>query len=322
MRWFLGFLFLAILFSACNKKQATLTESELQLLSLFELSVTDNLEDSDIDSARSLAQKTLGLRYKITDSSAIYNAFIQIGKTYVYQQAYDSGLAYYQKAYELTKIGGNKRRQALALHWIADANVYMGNNSKGATCLIQAIKINQDLGQLLPLATNYSLYAHTFDANYQYDSSLAYFYRAEQIFDSLNDQARKATVLSNIGDVYRSIDDYENALPIMKEALYIHDSLDNIREVARIENTIGTIFMNLNIYDSAIYYYQQSIPNAKSVGYDFMALIARFNLGKVYSLAKDYEQANPILEEVYQFCIDNNISEGQMRCLLHPCQLL
>ena len=165
-------------------------------------------------------------------------------------------------------------------------------------------------------ALNYSMLAGNFFNILQYDSALNYFHLANHLFDSLNDPTRKATNLSNISDIYSAMGLFDKALVIMKEALNVHNIQGNIREVARIQNSIGNIFMDSQKYDSAKYYFRQAIPNAKSVGYDYMVLIARFNVGKALSLEGDYNNASPVLEEIYDFCNKNGIAAGQMHCLL------
>ncbi len=316
MRWQALMVFMVFFVSSCVKEANTFSEKELQTLALFKQSVSDNLENTNIDSTRSLARQALLLQNKITDSTTVYNALIQIGITHVYQREYDSGIVYYNQAYQLAKSSGSQILQAKALHWLADVYVYAEDYNEAAGCLKRAIKINREKNQNLSLATNYALYGHIFIASLQYDSSLAHYRLAEYIFDSLNDIGRKATVLSNIADVYRKIDDLDNARAILQEALIMQQEIGNIREIARIQNTTGIIFMNQQEYDSAVFYFNQAIPNAKSVGYEYMVLIARFNLGKVYSMANNFAQANHILEELLYYCSQHNIVPGQIRCLL------
>ncbi len=316
MRWTLYFCFFVVLIAACKNEKKTLTDNEQALVSLFVQSYNDNLESTNPDSAIKLSLATQALSSKIDDPEIIFKAATQTGIILKNRQWYDSAMVYFEEANDCAVRDENDSQIAKSLYRIGDIHYYKKQYALAGQYFKQAAVINKKLGQYVHLATNYSSLGLIFQETEVYDSALFYYQNAGHLFDSINDMARKVIVMGNISDIYNKMKNYDMALKIGKQVCLLNDSLGNAGQIARGYNGTGLIYKNLKLYDTAINHFIFSLKYAELAGDEYQMLIAKFNMGEAYSMAGDFEKANPLLDEVYTFCLDNEIVEGQIRCLL------
>jgi tetratricopeptide (TPR) repeat protein len=106
--------------------------------------------------------------------------------------------------------------------------------------------------------------------------------------------------LQEIGQCYYLFSNYEGAIPFLREALQWTSPHDLQRQHHATKNTIALCFQKLEQYDSARYYFQLAHEESLMHGDTFWAALANGNIGYLYYLAGEYDQAIPLMEADFQ----------------------
>ena len=310
-------LFLII---ACSHQKSDLFPHEQTIVERFQKSVDDNLRSSHLDSAQSIALEVIKIEEIIEDYSIIFQAYSQVGIIHEYRKEYDSAMICYEKSYKIAKENKNQKLIAKSLHLTGNIHFHQKKLEKAKEVSYEAMKINLQRNDTINLAFNHSLLGQIHQSNANFDSALVHFHYAAEIFDAIKDFNNYTVVLSSMADVYAETDVYEKSLNKLKEVNAINDSINDLYSLIFSYNRTGLAFLNLNKYDSAVTFFKHSYLLADKLEIGFSKLIAKFNTGRAHSMAGNYDSANVILQQVYDFCIENKIVDGQQRCLLRMGQ--
>jgi tetratricopeptide (TPR) repeat protein len=302
-------------FFSCKPKVET-DNKQHDLVEAFSRSVLENLETVDPDSALKLAQGVIHFSDKIRNDSVLYNAYTQSAIILDNQGHYDSALYYLKEAYQMAQKNDNSEQIAWALSLICNVNISKGDYEKARENIRMAENTIIQTGNYQQLAAIYSYYGLICKKEKEFESALQYYRKAETMFDSLMDANNKAIVLGNIAEIYKNMDMHKKALSILKKIITLNDSLQNLTELTSNYNRIGLTYLHLNKYDSAIISFKRSLSLAEKTGLEFDQFIAQFNLGRAFSLNGNYIEGNELINRVYQYCIENDMPDGKVRCML------
>jgi signal transduction histidine kinase len=144
------------------------------------------------------------------------------------------------------------------------------------------------------------------------DSSFLFYYKAEKMYDKLNDKyqlaktlVNKADLLFRVGDLIGSEKEIFRVLRIIKD-----DKNDTANEINYDANNIlGMVYNSMNEYDKAIFYHKNALntlDKMQIIGKNQTMAISYLNLGLVYVNLKKYKVANNyFLKGIEQQNIDN-----------------
>ena len=120
-------------------------------------------------------------------------------------------------------------------------------------------------------------------------------------YRTLADRDREATMLYNIGFVYRAMGDMKNALTYYTDALLLRQVGTNRGEEAQTLNDLGSVYYRLGDLQTALEYYNKALPMRREVGdkngeaitLNELGLVYR-NLGELQKALEYYDQALPL----------------------------
>ena len=98
-----------------------------------------------------------------------------------------------------------------------------------------------------------------------YDLALDNFLEAYQIFEQTSDTSKLIRIISNLGLVYKSLEDYEKSLDYYRSSVSLTDPKDSVT-LSKVYNNIGVVHKRQLNYDSAEYYFTESLGLKEGLG--------------------------------------------------------
>lgn len=200
-----------------------------------------------------------------------------------------------------------------SLFKLAESNVYRNpqeSKKLASEILIKAKAISSHKYE----AKSLKIIGGTYFVQGDYDFALKNFLDAFQIYTDLKDTTMMSRLLSNVGLVYKNIDDYDNSLKYYKRALKLVSPNDTSTK-SRLINNIGVVFQKLNEFDTAKYYLKKSFELKSQLSDEKGKANTLTNLGiiafeqKELSVAITYHQRALRIEESL------NRDEGIAKCM-------
>ena len=116
-------------------------------------------------------------------------------------------------------------------------------------------------------------------------------FEALRLWQQLNDLAKQATTLNNIGGVYDDLGDKQKALEYYNQALPLDRAVGDKSGEAAALNNIGSVYSDLGDKQKALNYFNQALPLRRAVGDTSGEAITLMSIGVVYSNLGDKQKA-------------------------------
>lgn len=207
-------------------------------------------------------------------------------------------LSYIMKANEIVINQENDSLNRVNLFKIA--NRYFNiNNWKGYKESVNLVLENSEkVSDTVSMAKGYGYLGDYYRVKSISDSSFLFYYKAEKMYDKLNDKyqlaktlVNKADLLFRVGDLIGSEKEIFRVLRIIKD-----DNNDIANEIDYDANNIlGMVYNSMNEYANAISYHQKALKTLDKmqiIGKNQTMAISYLNLGLVYVNLKNYKVAN------------------------------
>lgn len=221
-------------------------------------------------------------------------------------------LSYIMKANEIVINQENDSLNRVNLFKIA--NRYFNiNNWKGYKESVNLVLENSEkVSDTVSMAKGYGYLGDYYRVKSISDSSFLFYYKAEKMYDKLNDKyqlaktlVNKADLLFRVGDLIGSEKEIFRVLRIIKD-----DNNDIANEIDYDANNIlGMVYNSMNEYANAISYHQKALKTLDKmqiIGKNQTMAISYLNLGLVYVNLKNYKVANYYFSKgIEQQNIDN-----------------
>ncbi|MEQ9482893.1 CHAT domain-containing protein [Coleofasciculus sp. F4-SAH-05] len=137
----------------------------------------------------------------------------------------------------------------------------------------------------------YLLLGRTHDLLGFKQKALDYYNQALPLYRKLEDRAREAITLNNIGAVYSALGEKQQALEYYQQALSLRRAVsDRAGEVITLNN-IGIVYSDLGEKQQALEYYQQALPLRRAVGDRTQAAETLSNIAYIESNRGNLQQA-------------------------------
>ncbi|MBA0885391.1 tetratricopeptide repeat-containing sensor histidine kinase [Flavobacterium undicola] len=221
-------------------------------------------------------------------------------------------LSYIMKANEIVINQENDSLNRVNLFKIA--NRYFNiNNWKGYKESVNLVLENSEkVSDTVSMAKGYGYLGDYYRVKSISDSSFLFYYKAEKMYDKLNDKyqlaktlVNKADLLFRVGDLIGSEKEIFRVLRIIKD-----DNNDIANEINYDANNIlGMVYNSMNEYGNAISYHKKALKTLDKmqiIGKNQTMAISYLNLGLVYVNLKNYKVANYYFSKgIEQQNIDN-----------------
>ncbi len=121
--------------------------------------------------------------------------------------------------------------------------------------------------------------------------SLEYGKAAQEIAAKINDKAKIASALKNIGSAFYLQSDFANSLDFFKQALKVNLEINNREEIAACYNNIGLIYNSLGYYEEALTNHLTQLKiNEEDQNLRGIAISKR-NIGNIYNNLGENDKA-------------------------------
>ncbi|MGM8362300.1 tetratricopeptide repeat-containing sensor histidine kinase [Flavobacterium sp. ARAG 55.4] len=145
------------------------------------------------------------------------------------------------------------------------------------------------------------------------DSSFLFYYKAEKMYEKLNNKFDLAKTLINKSDLLFRVGDFISSEKEVFKALRIIKDYKNQEAVNEVNydayNILGMVYNGMNEYDNSISYHNKALKTLEKmqiIGKSQTMAISYLNLGMVYSSLNNYEMAKDYFEKgIEQQRIDN-----------------
>jgi tetratricopeptide (TPR) repeat protein len=170
-------------------------------------------------------------------------------------------------------------------------NGSLGNPIRALDLFTQALPIVQEIGDRTGEATLLINLGAIYRATGQLDRALELFERAIPIQQEIGDRAGEAAALANIGAVYQATGQLEKALELYKQDLPITREVGNRKSEAITLNNMGIVYQDTGQPQRALELYQQALLIRREIGNRTGEATTLNNIATVYGAAGQSEQA-------------------------------
>lgn len=216
---------------------------------------------NDIVKSLEFANKELQLAQKMNRNADVAQAESDIGSIYNRKSSFDTALIHYKKA----------------------------------------LAIREELKQDVKVAGIYSNIATVLMRQSKFEEALAINFKSLKIFEKIGDEVKQAISLGNIGNLYYELEQnipaekfFRKALTLAKKTNHLitqGNSLVNIGGIKFEEAVKNDIVVNPTLLDSALVYFLEAEKKLIEVNAVFNLAAAYNNIGRIYSIKKEYNNA-------------------------------
>lgn len=179
----------------------------------------------------------------------------------------------------------------LSVYYNAEINKDEGNYDEALQQYQQYIENTAQRGDSLEMAKGLvgvaAIYIYTGDR----DKSLPFLFRALRIYETQNYQKGLASVLNNIGVVYKGMGKSRDAIDVYLQASEKYQSEGMEKEYAMSLQNLAIMYRAVESYDTALIYYDQSLSLIKKLDYKRETAMVLGNLGSLYDVMDQYDKA-------------------------------
>ena len=227
--------------------------------------------------------KALKISEQLNDLNKIAGQYSNIGNIFYAQNELEKGLIYYFKALKILKILGNKDRIAsvignigntyyakneyqLSLNYFLEANKLAESSENKRSNVIQLLSTGaayEGLGDsaLAKKNKNYAFEENYPKARYYYDKALI-------LARKIDDKARIAILLGNIGYLDQKSGKFKKAEKLLKEAIAICDTIGALDFNRDFQLYLSELYDTLGKYKLALHYFKKHISISDSISND------------------------------------------------------
>ena len=249
-------------------------------------------------------QKVLAIREKNGDKHDLAEVLNNIGGVYISKGEYDSALPHLQRALKLCEESGAKNLVAAVLNNLGVTYNAMGDYDNALGFLQHTFQIQMQAHDKQGVAETFMNIGMVYSAMGQYDRALEceepasdfFVYKGNEAIQKKQQITTKmssdiARSLSNIGNVYYSLEKYKDALRYHElAAILLASSHDGSGLVVNTYN-IGNIYFAQQKYDEALWFFNLGFQKATEINDDQDIAYCLSNIGAVYNIKGQYEQA-------------------------------
>ncbi len=187
------------------------------------------------------------------DRSFIYMTFYSL---YLYMETPSLGVPYLEKANELAKKAGNKKRQLNTSIYLADHFISENKYSEGLAFANEGLFLAKEINDLLSLSTIYDIIGRIYYGLSEFEKSILHFNEAIAIYQQLDLERKAAEMQLFVGEVVLSQGQLDVAKTIFSG---INSQLLHNRYQIKLLNKQADLFIKLEDYRKAESFLNQSM---------------------------------------------------------------
>ena len=155
----------------------------------------------------------------------------------------------------------------------------------------QAANLAANLHFNTGLAEDYSKLGILLKNRGEYDSSVFFFLKSIQLYESLGNKIRLSHAYNNLGTVYRNLEDSTKAFIYFHKSLVLSQILGDSIEIANIYNNMATVYSDFRKTRQERFYDFKSLELYLNAGDNRNMALIYNNLGSLYFHENDFRSA-------------------------------
>ena len=227
------------------------------------IALSTTLSSSNSELSRTYAIQARDLALEKNFNRGAAYALKGIGMSYYFQGNYIEALIYWQQSLSMFQEIGNKRGIANMLNNLGAVNFNQGDDEKALQYYLESLKVSEEIG----------------------------------------DKLRIVTALVNIGAVYfNKVSTHDIALQYYHRALPLSEKLGDNDAIGTTAVNIGEIYLTKKDDTQAFIYFEKGL-NAYRKTENGNVPYALYNMGRVYTLRKQFAQAVKLQKEAFDLAV-------------------
>lgn len=228
---------------------------------------------------------------QLGDSNALVSGYDKLGYAFHRLNIFDSAIYYYNEAYRIGSLLGEKKFLMDSYNNISQVYQYQGNHEKELEFCKKGLKLAQESGNLFDQGTFYHNIAIAFKNLGQNDSGLVYAKQALAINKSISNTDREALNRTAIGMIYAMDNQIEKGMELFLENLQYHTKVGNQMELQMDNYNISYSYYYLEEYGNAIKYAFECLRISKLISDVYLEMETYFLLSDSYDGLGDDSKA-------------------------------
>ncbi|HTB07307.1 MAG TPA: tetratricopeptide repeat protein [Bacteroidia bacterium] len=191
-------------------------------------------------------------------------------------------------------LAGNchyQKGEARANSFIAIEYAVKGEYPKALDYFLKALNIAEAMGDKQLQASILDNLGNVFKLQSDYPKALDYYLKAMKIDEEIGNKNGNAAELGNIGILYEEEGDYAKALDYDLRAIKISEETGNKNAIAADLGNIGVVYQDQGNKLKALDYYQKALKMAEEIGDKYTSSYNLGNIGVIYDNLGDYANA-------------------------------
>lgn len=209
----------------------------------------------DYDKSSKYFFDCLKLSEKIDDKQQISKALNSIGYLYYDQKNYEKALEYFSKSLEIARSANLKVNISAGLNNVAAAHHIMGDYDKLKAPVLEAIKINEEIGQYDYLIINYkNLGVYYYKNQGNKDSVHYYFHRALDLAKKVENVKLELDIRLDLAKYDLTQGESELIIPEILDILKLAEQYGFKKNVYNTAKLLENVYSSTNKYKDAYKY--------------------------------------------------------------------
>ena len=274
-------------------------------------------ELNEFEKAIDYYKRRLIIQQELDDKRGRGITLHNIGNGYRELENYELAMKYFQDALTIFEETNYKLGIVFCTNNLGLINNDLGNLDKAIEFYRKSLEINEEINNKSAMADALNNIAYAYDSkvvdelrakygiswddslevyrndtiNERLDTIANFYLKALEIRKSLNDTAKIATVLNNLGTLYYHKGDYIRSLDYFREALAINIKLNDLNETALNYIAIGRCYNYLNEYSKALNLLLENLEDAKNTNKNEILFMFYEQISKAYRGLRNYNKA-------------------------------
>ncbi len=218
----------------------------------------------DEENVRSWLKSALQIFEAHQDRRGKASVFNNLGLSLLRMGEGREAIKLFQNALEIRRLENDKVSEIVLLNNIAGAYDSLGEFREALSYLEQVVAAWRE-SKNLNLLKGLNNVALIYEKLGLWQQALDYYRESLALVAQTDDRDMKATILSNVGDMYSKLNDHSRALENYEKALSVQREIKKYpSEEAKISAHIGTAYLSLNNLAEALKYLEQALQIAEA----------------------------------------------------------
>ncbi len=230
-------------------------------------------------------------------AEAAYSRFLEAEIFNFYLIKKKDAVTNYAKAFAFYIKGDNKERIAKIGKAMGDLCYDIGEFQTGIPGLLEAAKINNELGKFAKEGDCQIVLANMYYFSGNYPDALTFYRKSLDSYQKENSKSGMAGSYVGLGNFYQSRNDLDKAIEMFSKSIALYEESETPNNIGLSSANIGlgNVFYDRKDYEKALQHYLKAVEYSSKVE-DADKSVALMNISNIYTSRNDEENALKYLE--------------------------